>query len=85
METEKIKDLILPKAHFTPFILKFTEDFIDHHGLSPCVVNWEVNGIHLVFSKFIDLMARSMGDEKRKEILKELDEYKMSLPAFFRD
>ena len=85
METEKIKDLILPRSHFTPFILKFTEDFINHHGLLPHVINWDVDGIHLIFSNFLDLMARSMGDEKRKEILKELDEYKMSLPAFFRD
>lgn len=84
--TELMKDIRLPREHYQSFILKFMKDFVDHHNLHPHVVRIEGN-MHLsqALSQIIDVMARSMGEERRKEILKELDEYNMSIPACFRD
>lgn len=61
-------------------------DFINHHNLDKSLPLPEGNlKIHLALSRILDVMVHSMGEEIRNAVLKELDEYKMSVPAAFRE
>lgn len=78
-------ELRLPEKEYQPFFLKIVQDFIKHHNLPSDLPMPEGNiQIHLALSMILDVMVRSMGDEKRKEILKELEDYKLSVPVKYR-
>lgn len=74
--------LCLPNSNFQPFFLKAMNDFILHHKL-PVSIRRPSGNMNLptVFSCILDAMAHSMGKEKREMLLKELEEYKHSLPT----
>lgn len=79
------KKLILPRVEYGPFCLKILNDFINHHKLSknlPVPSNGITN--HEALSRIFDIMIHSMGDEKRQEILKDLEEYNKGIPPHFR-
>ena len=79
------RSLKLPSGNYGPYCLKILHDFIEHHKLqedlplpSPGI------STHDALSRIFDIMLHSMGEEKRAECLKNLDEYNMGLPAHFR-
>lgn len=72
----------LPRLGYQPFFVKAMQDFISHHNL-PKHLTIPAGNMHIsdVFSYILDIMAHSMGDEKRKNLIKELEEYNPSLPS----
>jgi hypothetical protein len=79
------RSLNLPRGNYGPFCLKIIQEFVAHHKL-PANLPVPVAGLstHVALSRIFDIMLHSMGEEKREEILKNLDEYNMSVPACFR-
>ena len=83
---ESEKKLKLPKKEFGPFCLRILKEFIVHHKLANDLeLPDKAQFVHIGMSKIFDIMLHSMGEEKRNEILMDLDKYKMSIPAHFRD
>lgn len=78
-------EMMLPKNRFEPFFLKVLNQFAQHHKI-PENINPPQGSVmpHKLFSYILDLMAHSMGDETRKTILSELEEYKRGLPFDLR-
>jgi hypothetical protein len=65
--------------------MKVMSDFITHHNLPKDIPTPNGNLLpHKLFSYILDLMAHSMGIEKRASLLKELEEYKLGLPFDLR-
>lgn len=56
-------------------------DFVDHHNLNDMKLPKREISPHELFTFILDLMASSMGNQKREEIIKELEEYKLGLPS----
>lgn len=82
----KKKTLILPKLHYGPFFLKILKEFIEFHKLpSNLYLPDNFTPSDVVLSRILDIMVHTFGNERREEILKELDEFNMTLPAFFRN
>lgn len=79
------KTLDLPKKLYEPFFLKVMHDFIEYHKITKDLP-FPTTGLimHKSMSYILDIMVHSMGDQKREEILKELEEYKSSLPFDLR-
>jgi len=77
--------LILPKQRYEPFFMKVMSDFMAHHNISefPNPPNGTMLPYKLM-SYILDVMTRSMGEEKRNELLRELKEYKEGLPFDLR-
>ena len=72
--------LNLPRHKYEPFFLKIIKDFIEFHKISEDIPFPEGNlSPHMIFSYISELMAYSMGYEKREELIKELEEYKNSI------
>lgn len=84
IQIDKKRSLRLPKANYGSFCLKILHDFMKLHNLVdlPTPVSGSSNQESL--SRIFDIILHSMGQEKREEILKNLDEYMMDLPAHFR-
>jgi hypothetical protein len=60
-------------------------DFISHHKLpSNLELPHGAMRMNKVFSCILDVMAHSMGEETRKNLIKELEEYKQGLPFDLR-
>lgn len=78
---QKNRVLHLPKKSYGPFCLKIMSDFIEHHNLSKDLL-MPMPGLVLEesLSRIFDVMLHSMGEDKRLQALKELDEYIASLP-----
>lgn len=77
--------MMLPKHRFEPFFMKVIEDFMNHHSIPNTISKPKGNLMpYKLFSFIIDIMAHSMGSEKRKAILEELQAYKMDLPFDLR-
>lgn len=79
------KKLVFPRHQYGPLCKKILSEFIDHHKLDknldlPCI--GEKPDISL--SKIFDIMLHSMGLEKRYELLKDAEEYLLSLPPSLR-
>lgn len=79
------KTLILPKKRYEAFFLKVMHDFIEYHKI-PQDLPLPTTGLimNISMSYILDIMVHSMGDQKREEVLKELEEYKSSLPFDLR-
>jgi hypothetical protein len=72
---------MLPEKRYQPFFLKVLHDFIAHHNLSQDLEKPQGNmKIHKALSCVLDIMSHSMGEEKRDNLLKELDQYIQGLP-----
>ena len=78
-------DLKLPSGNYGPYCLKILHDFIEHHKLQSDLP-LPIPGLptHEALSRIFDIMLHSMGEEKRAECLKNLDDYNMGIPAHFR-
>jgi hypothetical protein len=78
--------LKLPSKDYGPFCLKVLNDFIEHHNL-PKDLPMPCAGLttHEALSRIFDVILYSLGEEKRQEILSNLNEYKMGIPACFRN
>lgn len=65
--------------------MKILSEFIDFHKL-PKDLPMPCPGLstHVALSRIFDVILHSMGEEKRQEILSNLDEYNMGIPAHFR-
>ena len=75
----------LPKQRFEPFFMKVVKLFIDHHNLPKDIPTPSGSMLpHKLFTYIADVMAHSMGEEKRNSILYDLEEYKMDLPFDMR-
>lgn len=75
----------LPKKNYEPFFLKVMNDFINYHNLPKDIPPPQGHSLpHKLFSYIIDLMSHSMGKEKREELIKELEDYKLGLPFDIR-
>lgn len=60
-------------------------DFRDHHKIPNHIPPPQGNVLpHKLFSYIVDMMAYSMGAQKRNELMKELEEYKQGLPFDMR-
>lgn len=78
----EIRKLILPSTNYGPFCLKILDEFKLYHKLSQELpVPTYSLPLHESLSRIFDIMLHSMGEEKRNEILIELDEYAKSLPV----
>jgi hypothetical protein len=85
--SKKILDLklidqpfVLPDKRWGTFCIKILQDFIEHHNLSKNIPLPSSHMlIHLALSRIFDVMLYSMGEEKRRNIIKELEEYKLSI------
>lgn len=78
-------DMMLPKNRFEPFFLKVLNQFAQHHKVPENVKPPQGSVMpHKLFSYILDLMAYSMGDETRNNLIKELEEYKQGLPFDLR-
>ena len=79
------RSLNLPSGNYGPFCMKILSEFIDFHKL-PKDLPMPCPGLstHVALSRIFDVILHSMGEEKRQEILSNLDEYNMSVPAHFR-
>ena len=77
--------MILPKHRYEPFFLKIMSDFRSFHKI-PDIIKPPQGSVlpHKLFSYILELMAYSMGREKRDEIAKELEDYKQGLPFDMR-
>lgn len=84
IEFPKKIEMILPRKRFEPFFLKVMRDFLDHHKLPH--LDFPKDGAlpHIVFSYIVESLAYSMGAEKRKELIEELEQYKLGLPFDIR-
>ena len=80
------RQLNLPSMNYGPFCLKILHEFIIHHGLSKDLPLPNAgSSMNVSLSRIFDVMLHSMGREKRDAILADLDQYNLSVPAFFRD
>lgn len=72
--------LSLPEQQYQPFFLKVMHDFIAHNNL-PKDLQLPSGNMRLsqALSVILDVIVRSMGEEKHREIIQELEEYKRSL------
>ncbi len=79
------RSLQLPSIKYGPFCMKILQEFITHHNLSKDLP-LPTSGLstHVALSRIFDVILYSMGEEKREEIMKELDQYNMEIPAHFR-
>lgn len=74
------KELRLPEKHYGPLCLKIFSDFCNHHGLPENMPKPEPGLLmHLSLSRILDMMAYSMGNDKREAIIKEIEEYKANI------
>lgn len=84
--TESIeKKLVLPKKNYGPACMRILREFIKHHKLNK---NLPVPSMHMTIeeslSRIFDIMLHTMGNAKRTEIIKAIDEYVESLPPTLR-
>lgn len=76
---------MLPKHRYEPFFMKVLNDFCSHHNISSGSLAPSGNMLpHKLFSYILDIMTLSMGEEKRKDLLRELEDYKEGLPFDLR-
>lgn len=79
------RKLILPREQYGPFCLRILNEFKKHFNLPEDLeIPKPELKIHMSLSRIFDIMVHAMGDDIRNIILKELDEYVMSLPAHCR-
>lgn len=79
------KEMSLPKTRYEPFFLKAMSDFIAFHKLPKDIPVPQGHIMpHKLLSYILDLMAHSMGDEKREQLVNELNDYKQGLPFDLR-
>lgn len=77
-------ELMLPKQRYEVFFLKAMNDFISHHKL-PKIEPPQGNVLpYKLFSYILEIMAHSMGEDRRLKLLSDLDEYKNELPFDLR-
>ncbi len=75
----------LPKSCYGSLCLKILSDFIEYHELDKSLELPNSKDLpHVMLSKILDIMLQTMDEEKRQEILKDTQEYNMSLPAYIR-
>lgn len=75
----------LPKHKYGPFFLKALSDFCMHHRISQKLAFPNETMLpHDFLSYILDIMARSMGEDKRLALIYELEEYKKGLPFDLR-
>lgn len=78
------ESLILPKQWYEPFFMKILSDFREHHNIPENIpLPSGKMEPHKLLSYILDIMVHSMGEEKHISILKELEEYKTTLPSDF--
>ena len=77
-------ELMLPKQRYEVFFLKAMNDFMSYHKI-PKIEAPQGNVLpHKLFSYILEVMARSMDEDKRLKLLSDLDEYKNELPFDLR-
>jgi len=83
-DKEEIKrKLTLPKK-YGPMCLKILHEFISYHKLPHDIpVPDSSLSTEEALSRIFDIMLYSIGEEKRNEVLDDVSNYSMSLPAFF--
>ena len=77
--------LILPKKMYEPFFMKVMCEFRNHHKIPDDTP--PPSGIiapHKLLSYILDVMTKSMGEEKRNDLLVELNHFKEDLPFDLR-
>ncbi len=79
------KKLTLPKSCYGSLCLKIFKDFIEYHDLDRSLDLPKSEDLpHIMLSKMLNIMLETMDESKREEILKDAQEYSMSLPAYIR-
>lgn len=78
------KQLNLPKHEYGPYCNRILTEVIKHFKLENMTLPNAGDMTHVALSKIFDIILHSMGEDKREEILKDLDEYIMSIPAVLR-
>lgn len=76
--------LKLPSHDYGPFCMRILHEFMEHHKIPEMPLPHSGISTHEALSRIFDIMLCSMGEEKRSEILKNLNEYNMGIPAHFR-
>jgi hypothetical protein len=76
---------MLPKQRYEPFFMKVLSDFKKFHNIPDNIQPPQGNMMpHKLLSYILDVMASSMGQDTRKALIAELDEYKKGLPFDLR-
>jgi len=78
------RQLNLPRHEYGPYCNKILSEAINHFKLNNLPLPSAGDMTHVALSKIFDIILHTMGEEKREEILKDLDEYIMSIPAVLR-
>ena len=71
--------MILPETSYGPFCNRIMQEFIEYHHLPDLPLPGPCLPPHIILSRIYDAMLLSMGQEKRNELLIELEEYKKGL------
>lgn len=76
---------MLPKQRYEPFFMKVMCDFRNHHNIPDNTPPPSGNmSPHKLLSYILDVMTKSMGQEKRNALLVELNDFKEGLPFDLR-
>lgn len=79
------KRLKLPSHNYGPYCLRILKEFCEYHKIDkslsfPNAEDTIVNAL----SKIFDIILHSIPKEEQEKILKDLDQYVMSIPAVLR-
>lgn len=78
--------LILPKTCYGSLCLKILTDFIEYHDLDKSLELPKHDDLsHIMLEKIFNIMIQTMDEETREDILKQAQEYNMSLPSCIRN
>ena len=79
--SNKGSTLLLPRKSYGPLCLRILDDFRKHFNL-PKYLKVPEDGIqtHIALSRIFDMMVTAMGEEKRLELLQDIEDSKRSLP-----
>lgn len=74
------KTLKLPIHSYGPFCMRILKEFMEFHNIPKDIDLPESHSSMVtVLSCIFDIMLHSMGDDKRNEVLKDLEDYKANL------
>lgn len=71
--------LVLPEQGYGPICNRLLKEFISHHKLPKLTLPEGKCSVTQGVSIIVDIMLHSMGQEKRLQLIKDVEEYKKSL------
>ncbi len=80
------RKFLLPKVEYGPISMKILKEFVSYHKLEGEILYPEKDlDLSICLSRILHIMVKSMGKDWEKNIQDNLDEYNMTIPAFYRN